>query len=87
MGGSAWELKIDGKRLQDKENNYLEERIDVPEPQGAQNSNSGRVEAAILDTFIVLEPPEGPLGTLHFDPPGISTKRHARVLAQFLSKT
>ena len=47
MGGSAWELKIDGKRLQDKENNYLEERIDVPEPQGAHDSNSGRVEAAI----------------------------------------
>ena len=32
----------------------------VPEPQGAQNSNSGGLEAAILDTFITsggLEPP------------------------------
>ena len=49
--------------------------VDVSEPQGAQNSNSGGVEAAILDTFIVFEPPEGPLGPLHFDPPGIPTKR------------
>ena len=61
--------------------------VDVSELQGAQNSNSGGVEAAILDTFIVFEPPEGPLGTLHFDPPGIPTKHHARVLASFLSKT
>ena len=33
--------------------------VDVSEPPGAQNSNSGGVEAAILDTFIVFEPPEG----------------------------
>ena len=60
--------------------------VDVSEPQGAQNSSFGGVEAAILDTFIVFEPPEGPLGPLHFDPPGIPTKRHTRVWAPFLSK-
>ena len=60
--------------------------VDVPELQSAQNSNSGGVEAAILDTFIVFEPPRAPLGPLHFDPPGIPTKRHARVLTPFLSK-
>ena len=60
--------------------------VDVSEPQGAQNSNSGGVEAAILDTFIVFEPPRGPLGPLHFDPPGIPTKRHARTPAPFSSK-
>ena len=60
--------------------------VDVSEPQGAQNSNSGGVEAAILDTFIVFEPPEGPLGPPHFDPPGIPTKHGARVLAPFWSK-
>ena len=53
--------------------------VDVSEPQGAQNSSFGGVEAAILDTFIVLEPPGGPLGPLHFDPPGIPTKLQARV--------
>ena len=61
--------------------------VDVSEPPGAQNSNFGRVRAAILDTFIVLEPPGGPLGTLHFDPPGIPTKLQTRVLTAFLSKT
>ena len=60
--------------------------VDVSEPQGAQNSSSGGVEAAILDTFIVFEPPRGPLGPLHFDPPGIPTKHHARVWPPFLSK-
>ena len=29
MGGSAWELKIDTERLQDKENNDLEEESDT----------------------------------------------------------
>ena len=48
--------------------------VDVSELQGAQNSNSEGVEAAILDTFIAFEPPEGLLGTLHFDPPSIPTK-------------
>ena len=48
--------------------------VDVPEPQGAQNSNFGGAEAAIFDTFVVFEPPEAPLGPLHFDPPGIPTK-------------
>ena len=61
--------------------------VNVSEPQGAQNSSFGRVEAAILDTFIVFEPPGGSLGPLHFDPPGIPAKRHASVLASFLSKT
>ena len=28
--------------------------VDAPEPQGAQNSNSGGLEAAILDTFIIF---------------------------------
>ena len=60
--------------------------VDVSEPQGAQNSNSGGVEAAILDTFIVFEPPRGPLGPLHFDPPGIPSKRHTRTPAPFSSK-
>ena len=60
--------------------------VDVSELPGAQNSNSGGVEAAILDTFIVFEPPRGPLGPLHFDPPGIPTKRHARTPAPFSSK-
>ena len=60
--------------------------VDVSEPPGAQNSNSGGVEAAILDTFIVFEPPRDPLGPLHFDPPGIPTKRHARTPAPFSSK-
>ena len=58
--------------------------VDVSEPPGAQNSNSGGVEAAILDTFIVFEPPGGPLGPLHFDPPGIPTKRQGLALAPFL---
>ena len=48
--------------------------VDVSELPGAQNSKSGEVEAAILDTFIVFEPPEDPLGLLHFDPPGIPSK-------------
>jgi len=60
--------------------------VDVSEPPGAQNSNSGRVRAAILDTFIVLEPPGGPLGTLHFDPPGIPTKRQGLGIRAFGSK-
>ena len=60
--------------------------VDVSEPQGIQNSSFGGVEAAILNTFIVVEPPEVPLGALHFDPPGIPTKRHTWVLTQFLSK-
>ena len=29
VGGSAWELKIDTERLQDKENNDLEEESDT----------------------------------------------------------
>ena len=29
MGGSAWELKIDTERLQDKENNDLEEESET----------------------------------------------------------
>ena len=61
--------------------------VNVSELPGAQNSNSEGVEAAILDTFIVFEPPEGPLGPLQFDPPSIPTKRHTRVLEPFLSKT
>ena len=61
--------------------------VDVSEPQGAQNSNSGRMEAAILDTLIVLKPPGGPLGPLHFDPPGIPTKLQGRAPARFSSKT
>ena len=61
--------------------------VDVSEPPGAQNSNSGGVEAAILDTFIVFEPPGGPLGPLHFDPPGIPTKHQGRAPAPFLSET
>ena len=61
--------------------------VDVREPQGAQNSSFGGVEAAILDTFIVFEPPRGPLGPLHFDPPGIPSNLQTRVLAPFLSKT
>ena len=61
--------------------------VDVSEPPGAQNSNSGGVEAAILDTFIVFEPPEGPLGPLHFDPPGIPSKRPGRGIRRFSSKT
>ena len=60
--------------------------VDVSELQGAQNSNSGGVEAAILDTFIVFEPPRDPLGPLHFDPPGIPTSHHTWVPAPFLSK-
>ena len=60
--------------------------VDVSEPQGAQNSSFGGVEAAILDTFIVFEPPEGPLGPLHFDPPGIPTKRHVEGIRWFSSK-
>ena len=61
--------------------------VDVSEPQGAQNSSFGGVEAAILDTFIVLETPGGPLGPLHFDPPGIPTKPQTRTPARFSSKT
>ena len=61
--------------------------VDVSEPQGAQTLNSGGVEAAILDTFIVFEPPGGPLGPLHFDPPGIPTKRHVEGVLWFSSKT
>ena len=61
--------------------------VDVSELQGAQNSNSEGVEAAILDTLIVFEPPEGPLGPLHFDPPGIPTKRPGRGIRRFSSKT
>ena len=61
--------------------------VDVSEPPGAQNSNSGGVEAAILDTFIVFEPPEGPLGPLHFDPPSIPTKLQVRGIRRFWSKT
>ena len=60
--------------------------VDVSELQGAQNSSFGGVEAAILDTFIVFEPPGGPLGPLHFDPPGIPSKRHTWVWAPFSSK-
>ena len=60
--------------------------VDVSEPQGAQNSSFGGVEAAILDTFIVFEPPEGPLGPLHFDPPGIPTKRPGAGIRAFWSK-
>ncbi|MDA8583306.1 hypothetical protein N9L68_03710 [bacterium] len=139
MGGSAWELKIDTERLQEKENNNLEQYrerrnkqiyfqmhrnhdpsalstlqilpihdrsalpsdyerreafekaansqsigpVNVSEPQGAQNSNSGRAEAAILNTFIFLEPPEGPLGSLQ---PGIPTKHQAWAPARFFQK-
>ena len=61
--------------------------VDVSELPGAQNSNSEGVEAAILDTFIVFEPPEGPLGPLHFDPPSIPTKRQGRGIRRFSSKT
>ena len=60
--------------------------VDVSEPQGAQNSSSGGVEAAILDTFIVFEPPRVPLGPLHFDPPGIPTKRQGAGIRAFWSK-
>ena len=60
--------------------------VDVSEPQGAQNSSFGGVEAAILDTFIVFEPPRDPLGPLHFDPPSIPTGHHTWVPAPFLSK-
>ena len=48
--------------------------VDASKPQGAQNSNFGGVEAAILYTFVVFEPPGKSLGPLHFDPPGIPTK-------------
>ena len=61
--------------------------VDVSELPGAQNSNSGGVEAAILDTFIVFQPPEGPLGPLHFDPPGIPTKHPGRGIRRFSSKS
>ena len=61
--------------------------VDVSKPPGAQNSNSEGVEAAILDTFIAFEPPEGLLGTLHFDPPSIPTKLHVRGIRWFSSKT
>ena len=60
--------------------------VDVSEPQGAQNSSFGGVEAAILDTFIVFEPPEGPLGPLHFDPPGIPTKRQGLGIRAFWAR-
>ena len=60
--------------------------VDVSQPPGAQNSNSEGVEAAILNTFIVFEPPEGPLGPLHFDPPSIPTKRHVEGIRRFSSK-
>ena len=45
------------------------------------------MEAAILETFIIFEPPEGPLGPLKVDAPQTPTERHARVLATFLLKT
>ena len=61
--------------------------VDVSEPPGAQNSNSEGVEAPILDTFIVFELPEGPLGPLQFDPPGIPSKHQGRGIRQFSSKT
>ena len=61
--------------------------VDASEHPGAQILNSEGVEAAVHDTFIVLELPGPTLGTLHFDPPGIPTKRQARDLASFLSKT
>ena len=60
--------------------------VHVPELQSPQNSNAGGLEAAILDTFIVFEPPGGPLGPLHFDPPGIPTKRPGRGIRAFWSK-
>ena len=40
--------------------------VNVSEPQGAQNSNSGGLEAAILDTFITFEASRG--ATTPFDP-------------------
>ena len=49
--------------------------VDVSELPGAQNSNSGGVEAAILETFIVFELPEGPLGALQVDAPQAPTDR------------
>ena len=49
-------------------------RVDVSEPPGVQNPNSGGVGAAILYSFLVFEPSRGSLGPLHFDPPGIPTK-------------
>ena len=39
----------------------------VPEPPGAQNWNSGGLEAAILDTFITFEPLQR--ATSHSEPP------------------
>ena len=39
--------------------------VNVPEPKGAQNSNSGGLEAAILDTLITFEASQG--ATSHFD--------------------
>ena len=58
--------------------------VDVSELQGAQNSNSGGVEAAIIDTFIVFEPPAPPLGPLHFDSPGIPSKHQGLGIQAFL---
>ena len=43
------------------------------------------MEAAILDTLIVFELPEAPLGPLQVDPPSIPTEFQTRVSAPFSS--
>ena len=36
VGGSAWELKLDTKRVQDKKNEHLEEDIEIRNEQITQ---------------------------------------------------